>query len=121
MDGRDYGRIIHWSNDRGYGFIRPDAGECDVFVHLSECELPEGEEARIGDRVSYEIGADRRPGREARICAVRVRFVSDKEKPHREGGAVGGLLCAISSDAPMHLPALGAVLLIAAQPASEEH
>lgn len=73
MNGRDYGTIIHWS-DRGYGFIRPDAGERDVFVHHSEFELPTGEEPRIGDRFTFEIGADRRAGREPRICAVRVRL-----------------------------------------------
>ena len=73
VSNRDYGRIIHWSNDRNYGFIRPDTGDRDIFVHRSECE---GEEPRIGDRFTFEIGADRRAGREPRICAVRVRFVS---------------------------------------------
>ena len=51
-------------------------------------ELPE--EPRIGDRVSYEMGADRRPGREARISSVSVRPLNgdegQKEKPLREGG-----------------------------------
>ena len=73
MNNRDHGQIFWWG-DRRYGFIRPDHGDRDVFVHFSECELPAGEELRIGDRVTFEIGADRRPGREARICAVQVRF-----------------------------------------------
>jgi CspA family cold shock protein len=74
MDDRDYGTIIHWSNDRHHGFLRPDTGERDIFVHGSA--FPEGEEPRIGDRISYEMGADRRPGRDARACAVNARFVS---------------------------------------------
>jgi cold shock CspA family protein len=76
VSNREFGRIIHWSNN--YGFIRPDQGERDVFVHRSEFEG----EPRVGDRVTYEMGADRRPGREPnRICAVQVRFEGDTTKP----------------------------------------
>jgi len=35
------------------------ANRGDVYVHISEID---GEEPCIGDRVTYEIGADRRPG-----------------------------------------------------------
>ena len=59
MNNQDYGRIIFWG-DRGYQFIRPDAGDRDVFVHVTEYELPEGEEMQLGDHVTYEVGADRR-------------------------------------------------------------
>jgi cold shock protein len=74
MSNRDYGTIQFWSNDRHYGFLRPDHGDRDVFVHGSA--FPEGEEPRIGDRVTFEIGADRRPGRDPRVCAINARFVN---------------------------------------------
>jgi CspA family cold shock protein len=79
-NNRDHGVIVWWG-DRGYGFIRPDHGERDIFTHRSACELAESEEVRIGDRVSYEVGADRRPGREAKICAQRVRFDAATKEP----------------------------------------
>ena len=79
MNNGDYGRIIFWG-DRGYGFIRPDIGDRDVFVHVSECELPEGEEMQLGDRVTYEVGADRRCGKEAGICARQVRLINGEAK-----------------------------------------
>ena len=83
MTERDHGVIIWWG-DRGYGFIRPDQSERDVFVHRSECELPVSEDVRQGDRVSFEIGADRRPGREAKICALRVLLNGDDKAPQNE-------------------------------------
>jgi cold shock CspA family protein len=83
-ENREHGRVIYWSGN--YGFIRPNTGERDVFVHRTECEG----EPRIGDRVTFEIGADRRPGRAARICAVSVRFVTGGEsKTPPELGGVG--------------------------------
>ena len=72
---RDHGKIIWWG-DRRYGFIRPDAADRDIFVHHTECELPEGESPRIGDRVTYVVGADRRAGKEPRVCALSVRFTN---------------------------------------------
>jgi cold shock CspA family protein len=71
--------------ERRYGFIRPDAGERDIFAHRDECDIPAGEEIRIGDRVSYEIGADRRPGKKPRLCALNVRFVADKDEKQAPG------------------------------------
>jgi CspA family cold shock protein len=89
-DKRDHGKITFGSNDRHYGFIRPDHGERDVFVHGSALEG--AGEARIGDRVSYMVAADRRPGRDAKLCARAVRFVNgDKanEKPGPDALADG--------------------------------
>ena len=79
-NGRDFGKIIFW-NDKGYGFIRLDDSNArgDLFVHVSAFPI-EGEEPRIGDRVSFEVGADRRPGREPRTCAINVRFVNGDDK-----------------------------------------
>jgi hypothetical protein len=40
--------------------------------------FPEGDKPVIGDRISYQVGADRRPGREPRVCALNARIVVDK-------------------------------------------
>jgi cold shock protein len=78
--------VIHWSTDRKYGFVRPDHGERDVFFHITGCELPEGETPRIGDSVTYIVEADRRPGREAKLCAREVRLVVEQQKPTKAEG-----------------------------------
>lgn len=69
MSDRDHGVIVHW-NTRGYGFIRPDSAERDVFFHASEVG---DAEPRIGERVSYEAVTDRLQ----RPCAKQVRFESN--------------------------------------------
>ena len=50
------GRLVRWNEDRGFGFIRPDNGEQDVFLHIS-C-LPGGSAPRLGSRWVFSAGAD---------------------------------------------------------------
>jgi cold shock CspA family protein len=59
MSERECGQITYWT-DRGYGFIRPDVGDRDLFCHRTEFDIPDDEEVRIGDRVSYVVGSDNR-------------------------------------------------------------
>lgn len=50
--------IIKWFNSRkGYGFITPDEGEKDVFVHYSVIQVEEGEFATLyeNDKVEYDV------------------------------------------------------------------
>jgi cold shock CspA family protein len=73
---RESGQITFWS-DKGYGFIRPNVGERDIFVHQNEFDVPADETVRIGDRVSYTVGTDARRGKEPRVCAKQVRILVD--------------------------------------------
>jgi len=50
-----------FNNDRGFGFIQPDAGGTDVFFHLSA--LREGDEIEVGKAVTFEIGVDPKSGK----------------------------------------------------------
>lgn len=55
---------VKWFNPtKGFGFIQPDDGGQDVFVHISAVERAGLRELREGDKVSYEIVADRRSGK----------------------------------------------------------
>lgn len=48
---------VKWFNDaKGYGFVRPDDGGKDIFVHHSAIAMKGFRTLSEGDRVSYTIG-----------------------------------------------------------------
>ncbi|MGA2792694.1 MAG: cold-shock protein [Roseiarcus sp.] len=55
---------VKWFNaTKGYGFIQPDDGGKDVFVHISAVEQAGLRELNEGQKVSYDIVADKRTGK----------------------------------------------------------
>ena len=55
---------VKWFNDqKGYGFIQPDDGGKDVFVHVSAVERAGMRGLVEGQKVSYELQTDRRTGK----------------------------------------------------------
>jgi CspA family cold shock protein len=55
---------VKWFNaTKGYGFIQPDDGGNDVFVHISAVERAGLGTLREGQKISYAIVADRRSGK----------------------------------------------------------
>jgi cold shock protein len=60
--------IVKWFNAaKGYGFIQPEAGGGDVFVHISAVERSGLRELQDGQKVSYEIQQDRKTGKSTAI------------------------------------------------------
>ena len=57
---------VKWFNgQKGFGFIQPDDGGKDVFVHISEVERAGMRDLNEGQKISYEVVADRRTGNSA--------------------------------------------------------
>jgi CspA family cold shock protein len=57
---------VKWFNEtKGYGFIQPDKGGKDVFVHVSAVERAGLRGLNEGQKISYEIEQDRRSGKES--------------------------------------------------------
>ena len=55
---------VKWLNsEKGYGFIQPDDGQKDVFVHISAVERAGLRSLQEGQKVSYELTTDRRTGK----------------------------------------------------------
>ncbi|BAL77457.1 MULTISPECIES: cold-shock protein [Bradyrhizobium] len=55
---------VKWFNtQKGYGFIQPDDGQKDVFVHISAVERAGLSTLNEGQKVSFDIVADRRSGK----------------------------------------------------------
>ena len=51
---------VKWFNaKKGYGFITPDEGEQDVFVHISAVQQAGMRTLREGDKISYELMTER--------------------------------------------------------------
>ena len=57
---------VKWFNgQKGYGFIQPDEGGADVFVHISAVQRSGLSGLDEGQKVSYEIVKDKRTGKNA--------------------------------------------------------
>jgi CspA family cold shock protein len=55
---------VKWFNgQKGYGFIEPEDGSKDVFVHISAVERAGMQTLSEGQKVSFEVIADRKTGK----------------------------------------------------------
>jgi CspA family cold shock protein len=55
---------VKWFNpEKGYGFIAPDDGGKDAFVHISAVEKAGLNDLREGQKVTFELIADQRSGK----------------------------------------------------------
>jgi CspA family cold shock protein len=55
---------VKWYNpEKGYGFIQPDDGGKDAFVHVSAVERAGMSDLREGQKISFELVSDARSGK----------------------------------------------------------
>ena len=57
------GTVKWFNSQKGFGFIQPDDGSRDVFVHISAVERAGLGGLSEGQKVSFEIVSDRRTGK----------------------------------------------------------
>jgi CspA family cold shock protein len=62
------GTVKFFNSDKGFGFIKPEKGGDDVFVHISELQKSGIANLTEGDRLDYEMA----PGRNGRLAAAHV-------------------------------------------------
>jgi cold shock protein len=56
--------IVKWFNSqKGYGFIQPDDGSQDVFVHISAVEKAGMSNLNEGQKVSFDVVPNRKTGK----------------------------------------------------------
>ena len=63
------GTVKFFNSAKGYGFIAPDSGEGDAFVHISAVEQAGMNTLDTDQRVSYDLEEDRR----GRSSAVNLK------------------------------------------------
>jgi CspA family cold shock protein len=54
------GSVKFFNTDKGYGFIKPDDGGRDIFVHITAVERAGLQSLNEGQRVTYEIEPDKK-------------------------------------------------------------
>ena len=59
----DKGTVKWFNEQKGYGFIQPDNGQNDIFVHISAVERARLRTLKEGQKVSFEVVTDKRTGR----------------------------------------------------------
>ncbi len=63
---------VKWFNAmKGFGFITPDEGGKDAFVHMSAVELAGISGLNEGQRVEYEL----QPGRDGKSAAENLKLI----------------------------------------------
>jgi cold shock protein len=61
----DTGTVKWFNNQKGFGFIAPDAGGGDVFVHISAVERAGMSTLNEGQKLSFDVVANRKTGKSA--------------------------------------------------------
>jgi CspA family cold shock protein len=59
------GTVKWFNSQKGFGFIQPDNGDKDVFVHATAVERAGISALTEGQKISYDLVADRRTGKTA--------------------------------------------------------
>ena len=65
------GTVKFFNEQKGYGFIAPDNGGTDVFVHISALERAGIRSLSEGQKVSFDTEQDRRSGKMA-VANIQV-------------------------------------------------
>ena len=59
------GTVKWFNSQKGFGFIQPESGGNDVFVHISAVERAGMGTLNEGQKVSFDVVADKRSGKSA--------------------------------------------------------
>ena len=57
------GTVKWFNSEKGFGFISPDSGGQDAFVHISAVERAGMSSLQDGQKVSYDLVSDRKTGK----------------------------------------------------------
>ncbi len=67
------GTVEFFKDDKGFGFIRPDDGSKDVFVHHSVIQMDGFKTLKRGDKVSFDIVEDAKGPRATNVKRMAAK------------------------------------------------
>jgi cold shock protein len=76
------GTVKFFNDSKGYGFIQPDGGGSDAFVHITAVEQSGMRSLRQDQRLSYDLEQDRR----GKTSAVNLKSADDAAPPADPAG-----------------------------------
>ncbi|WP_425445699.1 cold-shock protein [Vibrio albus] len=68
MENMSTGTVKWFNGDKGFGFITPDDGSKDLFVHHSEIKMDGYKSLNDGQKVEFEVGKGQKGP-----CAINVK------------------------------------------------
>jgi len=83
------GQLTTWKDDRGFGFIKPDDGSREVFLHISALKGA-GRRPKVGDMILYEQVAE--PDGKIRAARASIQGVTPQTLPAKKRHRKSGLL-----------------------------
>jgi len=63
MEDQNTGTVKWFNDQKGYGFIQPDNGSEDVFVHISAVERAGMRTLQEGQKIAYDLQEDPKKGK----------------------------------------------------------
>ena len=72
-----FGSIVTYFEEKGFGFLRPEVGGRDVFFHISRVTEGQASDLVPGARVSFDLGMDRT----GKMAASSVRVAPAEKSP----------------------------------------
>ncbi|MEA5465785.1 cold shock domain-containing protein [Leptothoe sp. PORK10 BA2] len=87
--GLQKGKLATWKDDQGFGFIKPEDGGRDVFLHISALKGA-GRRPRVGDTILYQQVTE--SARKIRAARASIQGVAPRPLPVKRKSSKGGLL-----------------------------
>ena len=96
------GTVKFFNSAKGFGFIAPEEGGPDVFVHVSALQRSGINGLNDGDQVSFEIEQDQRSGKLAAVELGLIGSAPPEHRPSRSNDSERGAYASSSSGGGAH-------------------